>query len=330
MVLTNLQRATIHRLQESLFSQIEAELRTRLLRSADEIDGGEFAASLAAGHVEIVRPILSRAGLPRDPELAAVLLRRCDAYRIERQLRKTALVTENGVLDGLLEHDNETLSGAAMQMLIAEGRGDDRFETPHLSRTDLPPAVARRLVWTFAAALHDYAVRQHGLPAAQLDLVIEAAALDLLSEPESGTSTESAAIQLAALLDDVGLLNQNILVEALSGARLAIYVAMLAKLASLPFDTAWDMATEPHAASHAALLRHIGIDRTGASHLMVTMLEALGEDRGQSDERVAAWAEAYDRFAPDEIDVAMRPWLANAEYRAALSALGSDMSGGGQ
>jgi hypothetical protein len=317
--LNEIERITIRQLFENLVESIEGELRARLLARADLPDASEFRASLGAAHVSIAWPTLLRTGFPEDQELADILVRRGKSYGVMRSLRQNAVMTESGQLKSLTEHGDPDIASDAMKLLIAESRINDRFDDPRLDRADLPKTVEYRLVWTIAAALRDYGEHMHRLDGWLLDTPISGTATAMLMEQAESLPVDVIAMGLAANLDQAGLLDGRLLVEALSGARFTLYVAMLAVRAGTTFDVAWEMAAMPDAPSHMVLLKSIGVEREAASHLLISMARAALLDVREADEIAAAWIEAYDVSSDDAIAAAMRPWRLDSAYRSAIT-----------
>jgi len=321
--LNEIERITIRSMYKALVESVEGELRARLLARADLPEVPEFRASLGAAHVAIVWPAFVRAGFPEDQDLAEILVQRAKSYGIMRNLRQNVVMAENGQLDALTEHGDPDIARDAMKLLIAESRVNDRFDDPRLGRADLPEAVEHRLVWTVAAALREYGQLSHGLDGWGLDEPITGAATAMLTEQGEGLPVDAIAMGLASRLDKAGLLDERLLVEALNSARLTLYVALLAVRAGTTFDIAWEMAGMSDAPSHMVLLKSIGIERTAASHLLVTMARAVLLDEREADEIAAAWIEAYDVASPDAIAAAMRPWRLGHVYRSAITRFAS-------
>lgn len=314
----------MRQLLDQLVAAVEDDLRVRLLAALEAADSEGFCASIGAEHVAIARPILDRAGLLHDPDLVAALLRRSDEYVIVKRLRADAVVTENGVLGGLLESEDKALVEAAMRLLIAESRRNDRFDAPLLAPGDLPAAVHRRLVWSIAAALRDYGIREHGLDAHDLDRAMVEAGEAVLAEQTRGDTLESVAMTMAEALADAG---DSVLVESLSGARLALYVALLAKRADIGFEAALDIACDPQLGRHAALLRSIDVGRDAAAHLLLTLEWATREDQGAGEPLAAQWIEIYDALPCEAAREAVLQWRCDNGYYSALSALTNAIGG---
>lgn len=314
--LSDLQRVFMTQLLGKLVGAIEQELRARLLADPELPDSLEFRASIASGRIAIALPILERADMLRDPDLVAALLRRVEEHRLGAALRAHADAGRHDDRDPGGDPGDDELAAAQTAVLIAESRRHDRFDDPAFARTDLPDAVQRWLVWRIAAALHDYAVREHQLEAARLDLALTTSVETMLAARGENETLEVAALRLCGLLASRGELGDAALAEMFSRGRLALYVAALATRADLDFETAWEMAVAPEQGLHAVLLRAIGVGRGAAARLLLAMQVAHGAS--QAGEVAALLIEDYDALEVDAARVALRSWRLDPAYRVAL------------
>lgn len=319
-------RAVMAELLARILAAVEDELRSRLLARGELPDSEGFAASIGAAHVDIAMPVLERSGLLRDRGLVAALLRRSEEYRIGTRLRAAATVSEDGRLDRLLDSADERLVAAATALLIAESRRNDRFDEPVLAHSELPAPLHERLVWWVAAALRDYGVRHHGLDPGALDRALARAAAEAIASHDAETALEACALRLAGLLAEDEGLTDGLLVEALSGARLALYVAMLAVRADLAWDAAWELATDPRGAGHAVLLRAIGVGREEGIRLAISMRQTAFAEPAD-DDPFAGVAEAWDSLSPEAAAAAVAGWRLDPGYRDALADLAAGQGG---
>lgn len=321
--LSEVERLAIRHMLLGLVSQIEQEMRARILATSETTLIEEFTASLSAPHIAIAWPALSAADLPEDTELANLLVHRARAYTIIRRLRHDGRVSEDSLIEQLTDHSDPAISASAMKLLIAESRSNDRFDDPRLSRADLPEPVARRLTWTIAAAIKDYGRRFSELDHAHLESAIATVAAAMVAEHDGTASLSVAAETLATGLQDSGIVDTSLLIDAAQSARLHLYVAMLAVRAEIRFEAAWDMVTLPETGTHLVLLRSVGVDRDTASQLVTVISRAVSNDENAADNRAATWIETYEALDTDRVEDAMRPWRLDPAYRSALARLSS-------
>ncbi|WP_157217162.1 DUF2336 domain-containing protein [Flavisphingomonas formosensis] len=320
--LSDQQRGTMDQLLAKLVQAIEQDLRRRLIGHVQSGAPSDLLAAIASDQVEIASPILFRSGLLQDSELVALLLRRTEEHRLVSALRLKAVNDAGEVqpapaaplLDRLLESGEAGLAEGAMALLIAESRRYDRFQEPLLARTDLPAEIQHRLVWWSVAALRDHINRNHVVGAAFVDRALTAAASEALAAHDESEALESRATQLARLLARHDKLDDALIVDAIGDARLMLAIAGLAVRAGIDFVSAWEMAADP--ARLTILLRAVGMRRGPA----ISVLLALHEDK-ESQDRLAAFAVAFDALEWPRAQEAIRPWKLDTFYRKAIADL---------
>jgi len=326
--LRDVQRVMMAQLLAKLVRAVEDDVRHRLIGRIAGPSGAAIDAALGAEGIEIVTPALLRAGVLRDAEFVAALLRRADEHRLGRALRIAAARAVEGdslpirpLIDELLPGDDPELAEAAMAYLVADSRRFDRFQDPLLARTDLSAELQHRLVWWAAAALRDYLIRIHRLPAATADDALTQAATQSLAGYDEGATLESRAMQLARLLNTAGRLDDAIVARALAEGRLALVAAGLAVRAGIPFAPAWDMLVEPEGDRLVVLLRAVGATRAAAADIVLRLVQANGGDGSDGGAGVAARMEAFDALNPGEARSAILLWRLDDGYRRAIAQL---------
>jgi hypothetical protein len=220
------------------------------------------------------------------------------------------------VLQGLVSHQNGAVSAAAMALILARGRRRDRFGQCLVAFDDLSPETADRLAHAIAAAMRQDMVAGHGAAAADAEL--PAAAAELLDRHDSGRSIEALSGALVALLDESGLLTDDLLLASAQEGEVAFLGEALGRRAGLVSSVALDALLSGDAVDVMALLRVAGCSRELSAGLLAIVGDLLGiDDPG-------AAIGLFDRMSPDEVRASAR-WLAAAPaYRAALDVLGRD------
>ena len=111
-----------------------------------------WSAANDEGNLALIEQ-LSASRLLDDPGLMAMLLRRADEERIATAATARTGRREARVLQGLVSHDDGSVSAAAMALILARGRRRDRFGQCLVAFDDLHQATAEALVAVIAAAL---------------------------------------------------------------------------------------------------------------------------------------------------------------------------------
>jgi uncharacterized protein (DUF2336 family) len=316
MRLTDYQRVTVKRFIIRLVGSVEHDLRERLITTHNARFTPEIIAALGSARVPIALPLLQRARALHDVELVSLLLARVEEQRLSEVLRRNGGDTR--VVETLLADPDETVSAAAMAMLIAESRRHFLFEEPVLARTDLPADMQYRLVWWVAAALREYLTRQHGADHGLADAALMDAAAASLSGHDEGETLESAAMQLAYALAERGRLDDDLLQTACEEGRLSLFVAALAVRGGLDFEAARGMALPPFGERLIVLLRALDVRRESAGAVAL----ALSIDDAELTEQMTA----YDSLTRARAIELIQPWQVDSGYRTAIAALSAGLA----
>jgi hypothetical protein len=307
--LSDLHRATMMRLLDRLIERIERDLRRRLAVRGDQALGDEEGL--------IAAPRLARAGVLRDGELAALLLRRAEEQRLGQLLALHAARDRPPpvrFLDGL----PDPLAGAAADFFAADGRRRDAFHDAIPADVDLPADLQYRLVWWVTAALRDHLMRQKGLDAATADPLLAAAARDALAGYDESETLEGRAMRLARALHAAGRLDDAAIARMLAEGAVSLVVAALATRAGIAFAAAGEMVTDGTGSRLVLLLRAIDMARAPAADIVFRLAVAGGGDAGDA---AAGRIEAFVALDPGEARAALLPWRLDDGYRRAIADL---------
>jgi hypothetical protein len=262
----------------------------------------------------IVEP-LTRAGLLDDRDLIGLLLRRADEERIGTAARARSGRRDARVLQGLVSHDNGSVSAAAMALILARGRRRDRFGQCLAGFDDLPKGIADRLAQAIAASLRYDLAAVHGAAAADGEL--SSAATDFVAKHDSSRSIDALTGGLVAVLDSAGGLSDELLLACSQEGEVGFIAEVLARRASIDGTMAFDELLSGDARRLMALLRVGGFSRD----LSAGLLGSIGDLLGIADP--AAAIGVFDAMTPDEVQAAAMWLTAAPAYREALEALES-------
>jgi hypothetical protein len=299
------QRRSVTALLARLVRSVEDDLRSALAASFAAHDG--LHAALSSAHVEIALPLLAAAAW--EPALIATLLRRADEHRLCRAAVDTGLLTE------LAGSPGEAVAAAAMAVLIGESRRLDSSGEPLLPLGELPAERAHHLVWTLAASLRLYMVREHRVEAAAADAALAAAAGRMLAEHDEGGTFEAEALRLVRALDAGGLLDDALVARLLVEGHLPIFLAALDVTAGLAADACWELLSDPAGEGAMLLLRAAGLGREAAGTILLRL-------HGESETVLAAF-ERFEALGRSEATGLLALWRADPAYRHAVARLAS-------
>ncbi len=277
------------------------------------VEGEMIAFSTRATGAPVVGEILSRlvdSGLMRDHALMAELVARARQDMLATALdHSVARAEQSGLLARLTECPDGVIASAASALLIAE----NRRRSATASRSDLPAALHHRVVWWVAAAL-----REGNAASAAFDRVLAEAAARSLAAHDEGDRVEAAATRLAAAVDARDGELGTLLVDSLTDARPALFIALLAHAEGLDYPEARAIVADADGDRLWLALRAQGLDRPTIARIGLHLAEA---DRRRD---IEAFADALDAIVAIEADAATRaiaPMRLHPDFRAAVRAL---------
>ncbi len=294
--LSERERALMSGMLHCLVAEIAERLRAGLPGAAR---GGEGDHDLVAE--------LNRAGLLDEPELIALLLRRAEEVRIASAASARAGRSEARVLQGLVGHDNDAVSAAAMALILARGRRRDRFGKCLLAFDDLPPAPAAALVQRVAAAVK----AASGLR----DRAVVDSSAALIAAHDPAKSVETLASALAAALAEAGILDDALLLAAAHEGDVALLAHLLAHQAGISGAIAEAELLSSSPSAIVMLLRMARVSRPVAAGV----LAAIGDLLGVHDP--AAALKEFASLKEAEVEEAHVLVTSDPAYRSALALL---------
>ncbi|MGE5600707.1 MAG: DUF2336 domain-containing protein [Pseudomonadota bacterium] len=301
------------RLTEQERALMTAMLAELLGTIADEIRAA-LPANLVPANDEDSQQLLrelSSAGLLDHADLIALLLRRADEERIANAIRARSN-PRGGFLQALIADEDETISAAAMALILSRGRRRDRLGQPRIEFEDLPVSLARTLAYSVAAAL-----RQHvpGLAAKDGHLPFGKAAAVLVQSRAEAKAIDRLTSSLVKILNQAGLLDERLLEAAADEGDVAFLAHALGERAGIGGSGAWDYLADGDDGRLVLLLRLSGVSREFAARLLALLGDLVGiADLGTEIGRFDALDEAQAR--------SVNEWLLlDQGYRAALRTL---------
>lgn len=249
-----------------------------------------------------------------DPGLMALLLRRADEERIGAGARARNGRREARTLQGLVSHENGTVSAAAMALILARGRRRDRFGQCLVAFDDLAGPIAEALVHAIAAVLR----RQSPQPAAAADLALASASTEVLERRDPDRSVDVLTANLAGLLNDSGNFNDEIILAAANDGEIGLVAHLVARRAAIQGESAMDELLSGDTGRVMMLLRAAGVARELAARLLAVIgdLLVIGD--------AGAAIDVFDRINDDGACAARARLTTASEYRAAACGLGKN------
>jgi uncharacterized protein (DUF2336 family) len=305
--LTDWQRSLLASLLHAAVRGIEDDLRLHLATNIGTRGGEELHAALTSAQLEIALPILAGSTIFPAPALVATLLRRVEEHRLHR-----ACGGSNRLLLDLIPDEDEQVSALAMDVLLGLGGRLDGSQEPLLGPCELSPELEHGLAWTIAAALRHYLVERHGLAGGDADGALAEAVAARLRGYDEGASLPAACLRLAARLEQVGRLNDDLLARSLGEAGLPLFMAALSLRARVPVDGVWEILSAPGGQGVASLLRAAGVGRAAAAAILLYLVGG--------EESAVAPLDLFDAQHGNEADAFVALWRADPVYRDTIAA----------
>jgi len=333
--LSDHERALMLDILGKLIRAVEADIRRQL---SDKLADTEWApheliTALANDSIEIARPILERSTVLQDADLIEVIRSRAREHRlaiaISRELSEDvsdAIVevgaAEDDVLEALISNENATLSRAAMDYLVAESERRDGFQEPLLRREDIPPDLAYKMFWWVGAALREFIINDFEIEPHELGPILEDATAAGLEEL-GGAAKKSAQAAAERLSEEMGRserLNISVLLSLLERGRIQAFMAGLAQLSGVSFDTVNRIVLDQGGEALALLCRVIEADRNQFTRmaLLVKKVNSVGPMRVDAVERLAT---LFDEVDAEKASIALYYWQKDSPLQNAVEEL---------
>ncbi|MCG8509006.1 MAG: DUF2336 domain-containing protein, partial [Rhodospirillales bacterium] len=207
-VLTARERALMYDILHRIIRDVEMAVRKRVAEYVAERPdvNSDLANLLANDEIEVAYPVLLKSEVLKDAALIEVIRNRTLEHQLAIAIRhevseavSDALVEygDESVIKALLDNDNARISKATMETLVEQSRRIDTFREPILRRTELEPALAKRMFLWVSAALRQIIIQQFELDAETVDDLLEKAVFEEL-EGDGGVGKPTKTTELAA------------------------------------------------------------------------------------------------------------------------------------
>lgn len=224
---------------------------------------------LANDDVEVAFPVLTESSVLRDKELIEIIRHRALEHQLAISIRHTvsedvseALVREGdeNVILNLLRNSGAKISSTTMEYLVDESQRVNSFQEPILRREDLAPHLAKRMYMWVSAALRTHIVENFNFDKAELDDLLEKAALEASGTEVPGQEASKADV-LAEELDERDSVKPILLIEALRDSQVHLFVSLFRRLTGLRQTLITRFILEPTGEGLAIACKATGFDR---------------------------------------------------------------------
>lgn len=302
-----------------LIAEFESELRAQI---ADRLALSELApkaliCALAADEIAVAHSVIAQSPLLDDHDLIDVINSRTREHRLIVAARPNisaevgdALLKpgEPEVLAALINNQTADISLAAMEYAVEESKSWIALRGPLVTRKDLPPQLARKLV----AFVSDELKRQLAIKFPHDQEVISQVVQEIGAANAAGPASLEHGARAAALIERLqanGELNITRVVSFLREKRLPLFFAGMAALTRLNAQSLVQLAYESEAYGLAVICRAAGADR-GQFVSVVLLLEQARKGRATSTNQLQSATRLFDSLSDARALAVLEEWRA--------------------
>lgn len=328
--LSERERSLMSEILSRLLHEVEMEVRRdladRLLNS--DLAPRELLLKLSNDRVEVAAPLLMRSRLLHDEDLIEVIKHRSQEHRLAIAMRQelSPLVTQaliefgdESVVETLLGNHDVALSREALEYLVDESKRLDRFQEPLLRRPDLPADLAHRMFWWVSAGLRQAILSAYRIDESLLDSLLEKSAAAVASQGQEADGGQAAI--LVRRMRERGELSERFVLQNLRSGHISAAIAGLAGLSGVDMLTARRVVLDAGGEALAVCCKVAQFTRGGFAAAYLLTREAHERQKVTDPAAVEAIVRLYDRLQPDQARAALRFWMRDSGYLAAVAAL---------
>jgi len=302
-----------------LIAEFEVALRAQIserLASSKRAPKALICA-LATDEIAVARPVILHSPLLNDTDLIDVINSKTREHRLLVAARPNisaevgdALLKpgEPEVLSMLINNQTAEISLAAMEYAVEESKSRSALRGPLVTRKDLPPKIARKLM----AFVSDELKRQLAVKFPHDQEIVSQVVQDIntanATDPanlEQGTGAKATA--LIERLQASGELNITRVISFLREKRLPLFFSGMAALTRLNVQSLLHFAFESEAYGLAVICRAAGADR-GQFASVVLLLEQARKGRATSANLLHSTTRLFDSLTEARALAVLEDW----------------------
>lgn len=330
--LTERERALMFDILRKVIHDAEVAVR----RAVSELisDKGDvppaLALALANDEIEVAYPILTQSDVLQDEDLIEVIRTRTLEHQLAISIREevseavsdTLVATGNTkVIKSLLENPMAQISKTTMEYLVEESQRVDTFQEPILNRGDLEPMLAKRMFLWVSAALRKHILDNCGLDQAEVDDLLEQAAIKNVEELEDRKAKRSKSEELAEHLAASDAVTPELLIDALEGGEVRLFISLFQKLTNLRQKLIWRIVLEPGGEGLAIVCQAARFNEASFRDLYILTRKARPGAPEATERQVRTALAFFDKLDPAESKRVVTRWRRNADYLSAIRSL---------
>ncbi len=331
--LTDAERAIMLDILQSLVRDLEVPLRLKLstLLAEDANAPHDLCVELANDKIEIAYPILVKSHVLEDRDLIEIVHHRTLEHQLAITLRddvsedvSDALIGtgEERVITSLLENTNSRISRAMMEYLVEESKRVDSFQEPLVTRSDLPPELAKKMSLWVSVALRNYIADRYDIDIGDLDELIEDTTRKTLAEltREDNQSLDSRTVLLDRL-EAEGRLTVDLLIALLEDGLVPLFLAVFRRLTGLSDILARRIMFEPGGEGLAIACKALKTPPETYQRLFTLSRKTRPVTSKVLKRDIRKTMELYNSITSDNAWDVLHRWRRGSDYLAAIRQL---------
>lgn len=306
--------------------KVRRELSERLARRGHA--PREVVLMLANDEIEVARPILLVSEVLHDEDLVEIVRHRTIQHQLAIAMRQHVSETvsdalvETGnsdVIKALLDNSTARVSTATMEYLVEESRRVDTYQEPLVRRSDLSPALARRMCLWVGAALRSYILGNYEIDPTELDDVLEEVTDETVGAvAEDEDLAEDSSVRLARGLADEGRLTVEMLIQVLRQGEIALFEALFAEMTKLRLRLVRRIVYEPGGEGLVIACRALEIEKPQFTSIFLMSRKGRPGDQRVDPEELSRVLALFDRVQPAAAQIVIRRWQRDPQYLYAI------------
>ena len=304
-----------------LIKEFETELRVQIAArlAASQHAPKAVIRALAEDEINVAASVIAKSPLLDDSDLIAIINNKSREHRLLIAARSKistsvgdALIQpgEPEVLETLLNNQSADISSAAMEYAVEESRMRINLQGLLVTRADLPPHLAKKLVSFVSDELRRRLLEKFPHDTEILDQAVQnarAAALNTPAGMVQGITQKATA--LIERLQANGELNITRVISFLREKRLPLFFAGMAALTRVNVQSLVHFAFDSESQGVAVICRAAGVDR-GQFVSVILLLEQARNGRAISPAQLQSFTRQYDALSEARALAALDTWRA--------------------
>ena len=272
--------------------------------------------ALASDEIIVADAVITHSPLLEDDDLLEIISGKTREHRllvaarpgISAQVGDALLKPgEPEVLAALINNQTAEISLAAMEYAVAESKSRAELQVPLVTRADLPPHLAKKMVAFVSSELKRLLARKfpHDQEIVNQALRAISSQKNAAAAQEQGTAAKAAA--LIERLRANGELNITRVISFLREKRLPLFFAGMAAMTRLNMQSLIHFAFESDAKGLAVICRAAGADR-GQFISAILLLEHARNGRTMEPAQLLALSRLFDSLSEARAHEVLEDW----------------------